>query len=311
MSGLQPARVLEVEPDAYHKLPLFSATVARRIVQQSALHAFDAWERKLVDDVDENLSEDQQKARERGSLYHHMVLGKGKRIVVIPREVLAKNGSYGTDESKAMRDAARAAGHIPVKEPDMGAHEKVASAIKARIQRAGHELDGRSEFAVEWSELTPDGEVRCKGMFDHTVIWGIPGWDDAMSDPVASGAVIYDLKIVEDAHPDKCERSAAYLGLAIQAAAYIRALAALHPRLAGRTEFRFLFCEARRPYDLWDPRASNHFLQIGEQQWLRAVRAWAAGHAGKGWPGHRHKNRTEIEPTVWLQQQEGMATDEL
>lgn len=310
MPDLQPARVLEVEPDVYLKLPLFSSGIARRIVQQSALHAFDAWERKLEDDA-EDLTDEQVKTRERGSLYHHMVLGKGKRIVVIPSEILAKNGSYGTAESKAMRDAARAVGNIPVKQPDMEMHDKVANAIKASILRAGHELDGVSEFAVEWSEMTPDGEVRCKGMMDHAVIWGIPGWDDPMSDPVAPGAIIWDLKIVDDATPDKCERSAAYLGLAIQAAAYTRALAALYPRLAGRTEFRFLFCEARRPYDLWDPRAGNHFLQIGEQQWLRAVRAWAAGHAGKGWPGHRHKNRTEIEPTVWLQQQEGVTRDEL
>lgn len=306
MSDLQPARVLEVDPDAYLKLPLFSASIARRIVQQSALHAFDAWERKLEDDA-EDLTDEQVKTRERGSLYHHMVLGKGKRIVVIPREALAKNGSYGTDESKAMRDAARAAGNIPVKQPDVEMHDKVANAIKASIRRAGHELDGVSEFAVEWSEMTPNGEVRCKGMMDHVRIWGL----DCARLAVTPGADIFDLKIVDDASPDKCERSAAYLGLAIQAAAYTRALAALHPRLAGRTEFRFLFCEARRPYDLWDPRAGGHFLQIGEQQWLRAVRAWAAGHAGKGWPGHRHKNRTEIEPTVWLQQQEGLTRDEL
>lgn len=311
MSDPQPARVLDVEPDAYLKLPLFSSTIAKRIVYDSALHAFDAWERKIEDDASEDLTDEQIKTRERGSILHHLVLGKGKRIVVIPREVLAKNGSYGTDESKAMRDAARAAGNIPVKQPDMEVHDKIANAIKANIRRAGRELDGMSEFAVEWSEPTPDGEVRCKAMFDHTVVWGVPAWDGPMSDPVAPGAIIYDLKIVDSAHPDKCERGGSSTGLAIQAAAYTRALAALHPRLAGRIEFRFLFCEARRPYDLWDPRASNHFLQIGEQQWLRAVRSWAAGHAGKGWPGHRHKNRTEIEPTMWLQQQEGVTRDEL
>lgn len=304
MSDPQPARVLDIEPDAYLKLPLFSATIAKRIVYDSALHAFDAWERKLEDDA-EDLTDERVKARERGSLYHTMVLGKGKRIVTIPREALDKKGNYGTAESKAMRDAARAAGNIPVKQPEMEMHDKVASAIRASIRRAGHELDGVSEFAVEWSEPTPHGEVRCKAMMDHAITW------ERTSSGGGPGALVYEVKIVDDAHPDKCERTSASLGYTIAAAAYLRALAALHPRLAGRTEFRFLFCEARRPYDVWDPRASNHFLQLGEQQWLRAVRAWAAGHAGKGWPGHRHKNRTEIEPTIWLQQQEGYATDEL
>ncbi len=303
------ARILDVTPHDYHRLPQFSATLAKVLINQCPSKARDAYERKLEaieaeDESEDGLSDDQQKRRDNGTIQHALVLGKGEeRIKIIPTAMLAKNGSYGTADSKAARDAARAAGLVPVKEPEMEIHERVASAIKARISDAGHTLDGTSELAIAWTERTSHGDVECRAMLDHVVMWGaIPGNLEGAGAP---GAIIYDLKIVGDAHPDRCERTAENLGYAIQAAAYTRALTALYPVLGGRIEFRFLFVESRRPYLLWDPTLDGITSEIGERRWLRAVNAWASGLATGRWTDYRTPDRTTLRTPIWALRAEG------
>lgn len=309
---MSAARILDVEPDAYHKLPQFSASLAKIVIGQSLLKAKDAWDRRAErlaeedeSDGDEGVSDEKRKRLDNGSIQHALALGKGKRIEVIPSSALSKSGSYGTDKSKALRDGARAAGRIPVKEPEMEIHERVSTALRARIVEAGHTLDGTSELAIEWTENTPHGSLVCRAMLDHVVLWGIHEVING-----APGAIIYDLKIVGDAHPDRCERTAENLHYAIQAAAYTRALTALYPQLGGRIEFRFLFCEMRRPYDLWDPKCSGPFREIGERRWLRAVRSWAEGLATNRWTGYRTPDRVEISAPMWTLKQEGYQSDD-
>jgi hypothetical protein len=311
-------RVLDVTPHEYHRLSGFSSTLAKILVSKCASKAWDAYQRKLeaIAAEDESEGEDEvtdekRKQLDNGSIKHALVLGRGaERIKVIPSALLSKNGAYGTDASKAARDAARAAGLIPVKEPEMEIHERTASAIKARLAEAGHTFDGTSELAIAWKERTPHGDVDCRAMLDHVVTWGaIPGNLEGAGAP---GAIIYDLKIVGDAHPDLCERTAERMGYAIQAAAYTRALTALYPQLAGRIEFRFLFCEYKRPYELWDPeRLSGPFREIGERRWLRAVRAWAEGISTGRWPGYRTPDRVEITAPMWTLRNEGFTSEEL
>lgn len=294
------ARILDVDPDAYHKLPGFSASLAKILIARSAAHAKDARDRQIEDEADEDVDDDKRKRLERGSVLHHMVLGKGKRIAVVPF------ADYRSKDAKAARDAARASGMIPVKEAEYEILSGVARAIGARIAAAGHVLDGASEVAIEWWEQTQHGEAQCRAMLDHFITWGLDPRDE--TGPV--GAIVYDLKIVDDAAHERCERTAENLGYAIQAAAYRRALTALHPRLGGRIEFRFLFCESRRPYELWDPEPDGMFEALGEQRWLRAVRAWGAGLATGQWPGLRIPERKEITAPLWALRREGFTADE-
>jgi hypothetical protein len=312
------ARILAVTPAEYHRLPGFSATLAKLLIRQCAAKAWDAHQRKLEaiaaedeSDGEEEVSDEKRKQLDNGSIKHALVLGRGaERIKVIPKELLSKNGAYGTDASKAARDAARAAGLIPVKEPEMEVHERVAIAIRARIADAGHLLDGTSELAIAWTERTPHGDVDCRAMLDHVVMWGaIPGNLEGSGAP---GATIYDLKIVGDAHPDRCERTAENLGYAIQACAYRRALAALHPRLAGRINFQFLFCEGKRPYAMWaPPMLSGAFRELGERRWLRAVHAWAEGLETGRWPDYQTPDRVELTAPMWTLRQEGFTPEEM
>lgn len=292
------ARLLDCSPDDYHKLPGFSSSLAKVLVGRSESHAIDAYVRKTEDDAEEELTDQQLALRERGSVLHALVLGKGKRIAIMPYD------KYSTKEARAARDDARSSGQIPVKEAKMEIYERAATAIKARIAAAGHELDGVSEMGIAWTEGSPHGDVECRAMLDHAVVWGL----DADSEH-APGATIYDVKIVDDATPSLNERTAERLHYAIQAAAYTRALAALHPRLAGRIEFRFLFCEPKRPYEIWDPKPDGVFRELGARRWLGAVHAWARCQATGKWPGYRSGASNEISVPTWKLREEGIAVD--
>lgn len=301
------ARILDVTPAEYLKLPHFSSSRAKQLVMQCAAKAWDAHQRKIEaleaeESEEDEVSDDKRHRLDVGTILHALVLGRGEeRIVEIPKALLSKNGAYGTDASKAARDAARDAGLVPVKEPEMAPYKSVADAIKGRLAAAGHPLRGTSELVIEWQENTPHGPVPCKGMLDHVELWGDP--------PTA--AVISDLKIVGDAHPDRCERTAENLCYGIPACAYTRALNALWPTLEGRIGFRFLFVEPRRPFELWDPeKLSGPFREIGERRWIRAVRTWAEGLATNRWPGYRTPDRVEITAPMWTLKQEGFTPDE-
>ena len=308
---LPPARILDVDPDAYHKLPGFSASLAKVAIRQSIRHAKDVADQQAErlaeqEDDDGEVTEEKQGRFDRGSIYHSMTLGTGKSLVVVPTAILSSNGAYGTKEAKAMRDAARAAGKVPIKEHELDSYRLVAEAMKARIAEAGHSLDGRSELAIEWWERTPHGPVHCRCMIDHVVTWR--GQELDIERPTS--AIIYELKPVPDATPDKVTRTAENLGYGIAAAAYVRALNALYPSLAGRVEFRFLFAEYRRPFDLWDPYRSGVFAELGERRWLRAINAWGEGLATGRWPGHRVPANVEISAPMYVLKAEGYPAED-
>lgn len=313
MTDLPPARVLDVDPHAYFRLPGFSSSLAKVLVARSPAHAKDAYDRRIEqfaaeDETDDETPSDKQQRLDRGSMLHALILRIGKRIDPIPEGLLSSNGAIGTKAAKDYVAAARKAGRIPVKEKTLEGLQNIASAIRLRIKSAGHDLDGTSEMAIEWHERTPSGPVQCRGMLDHVVIWGIDREGQRLG-TMLPGAVIYDLKIVDDATPQRCERTAESLGYAIQAAAYTRALTALYPALGGRIEFRFLFCEWRRPFEIWDPITDGTFDALGERRWLRAVHAWGAGLASGKWPGYRSLERACIVASPWALAQEGFTPD--
>jgi hypothetical protein len=315
VSDLPPARLLEVTPSEYHRLPGFSASLAKILIGRSAAHAVDAHARRIEQiaaedesdgEEDDKVKEQKQTQLDRGNILHALVLGKGgERIEIIPTDLLSgKNLSYSSAAAKDARDAARKAGKIPVKEPKMAGYLATAGAIKERISSAGHVLDGQSEFAVEWHEATPHRPVRCKGMMDHVDLEVFGG--------LYPGAVIYDLKIVADAHPERCMRNAEGFGYALQAAAYTRALGALFPKLRGRIDFRLLFVEPYRPYAMWDPeRMSGAFRELGERRWLRAVHTWAEIQATGKTQTYREMGHDEITAPMWTLRNEGFTPEDM
>jgi hypothetical protein len=269
------ARILEVDAEAYHALDLFSPSVATTLINRSPLHAM-AMSGKPP-----------SKLMDRGSLMHRLILGDGKDFAVLDYD------DWRTKDARADRDAARAKGKVPVLKHEHDGAQKAAIAILSRLRSMGVRLDGKSEAAIEWEESTAHGPVKCKTMVDHLRL---------------DAGEMLELKIVDDASPSRSERSAENMGHAIACAARTRALTALRPNLAGRTRYRFLFCEAEPPYAIYAPQPDGVFRELGEQRWLRAVQAWGKCQATGHWPAYEEHNSITSPP--WALAREGFTTDE-
>lgn len=249
------ARIVSCSPDEYFKRPGFSSSRAKTVIAQSPLHAKTFVERDPAVTLD------------RGAVLHHLSLGRGKAFKVAPPEIK----EWRTNEAKKIRDDARAEGLIPVKAHDFAEWQTAARKLAEQLAARNVILDGLSECVIEWHEKTPHGPLLCKAMFDHL-------WLDR--------GVILDLKVTDNAAPSSVERTAENLGYAIQAAAYTRALAALHPGLAGRIKFRFAFIEPEEPWALNLCEPDGMFRELGEQRWLRACAVWAKCKAENKWPAY-------------------------
>lgn len=277
------ARLLSDDPDAYHLRPGLSQSYAHTLLTKSPKHA---WQEHPFFGAGGKAP---TKSMDRGGSVHQMVLGKGKDVACLPYD------DWRTKASQESRDKCRAAGIIPRTHIEHSEDEKIAAAIKARLSEMGIHLVGGSEVGIEWWEDSAHGTVLCRGMMDHFIV-------------SLSKAQIYDLKVVHNANPEHTERSAENYGYAIQAAAYRRAVRFLHPHLAGRISFRFLFAESEPPYAMYCPEPSGEFEEIGERRWLRAVEEWSRCLATGYWPDYQ--DHRVIYPPGWALAREGYTTEE-
>lgn len=273
-TDLPPARILDVEPDEYHRLPGLSASRAIALINDSPYHC-----KYLVDNGDRPPT----KEMDLGSVIHRMLLGKGKSVACLPFD------DWRTKAAQQSRKDARAAGMVPVTHVQYTQCEEAAAALTQAIAELGIVMRGQSEVAVEWFE----GDVQCRNMFDHVTF--------------ETGDIL-EIKTTGDANPARFERRAEELGYRISAAAYIRSLLALHPELAGRISYTFLVVEISPPYAVYPPEPDHLFIETGERDWLQAVSTWRQCTASGRWPGYQDF-RTISRPR-WKLRQEGYGTDE-
>lgn len=248
---------------------VLSKSTAHILVTKSPLHAH---LRKTKEHVEDATDEQDQ-----GSIVHAMILGAGKRIVVLDVD------NFRTKAAREARDRARAEGAIPIKAKDEEIVSAMARRLKRNIEALGFAFDGESEIGVRWFERSADEDmVECWGALDHYR---------------PSRPEILDLKIVRNAHPDACRKHLLTFGGDIQAEAYTRAVEQIDPRLQGRVRFVFLFCElytgAVTPIEL-----SADFRRLGSLRWQRAVNTWARCLRTDDWPGYT-STPVRLSPPPW------------
>lgn len=253
------ARILDISEDDYHLRDGLSSSIAKEVVGRSALHGWSAHPKHGA------RGRSPTKSMDRGTVIHKLVLGKGKGFEVL------QFGDYKTKAAQQARDESRGRGLIPILEEAFADANIAAEKIRVGLADRDIVLDGASEVAIEWTESAPDGDVLCRGMLDH--LW------------IADGRIL-DLKVVASADPVSVERSAENYGYAIQACAYTRALVALQPELAGRSEFLFAFCEPEEPHAMNICRPDGAFRELGERRWLRAVSTWSTCLKEQRWPSY-------------------------
>lgn len=259
------AQLLDCTPDEYHQRDGFSSSLATTLLKSSPLHAWT--QHPLLGAKGKKPT----KSMNRGTVGHRLVLGKGKDYEIALDSKGKPVRDWRTNDAKDARAKIEAAGKVAVLKEDLDEWSEMAASIIAELEKRGIVLNGRSEQAIEWHEETEHGLVLCRAMLDH--VW----LDDN---------TILDLKIVENAAPEKVMRSAEEFGYAVQQHAYRRALETLDPSRQGRAKFLFAFCEPERPFAINLCEPDGMMREIGARRWHRAVNAWGRCLAENKFPAY-------------------------
>lgn len=283
-----------VSPAWYHAdpcaKPSLSSSIANTILSRSEAHA-----RLEHPRLGGGRRDDATVEMDRGTLLHRLILGQGANVEAI--EPKNKKGepsfSWATAEAKAAREAAKAAGRIPVLAWKLREAELAAEVISANLFAVGIDISaGEREVVAVWEERADDGSaVLCRCMLDYL--------DDRM---------VMDLKIPESAHPETCTKQIGNMGYAVQIAAYVSAIERLFPERAGRVGHLITWAEPEAPYCVTPVELSCAFLEYGQRRWRRAVNRWAKCLKTGVWPGYTSGIIRGVEPPPWLLTQDSEGT---
>lgn len=249
------------------EVPSLTQSIATTLVTQSPLHAW--YQHPRLGGVPRPPTHSMND----GTAVHELLLGGG-RIVEVQYD------DFRTKEARALRDDAIAAGRVPMTRPKLAELRDAAHAVHTQIRRLGFRLDGLCEQSVAWQEHTSCGTVQCRGRVDHLSL--------------ERGEII-DIKTARTANPERLDWAFVDQGLDVQAAAYENALALLEPRLAGRIDVVFLFCELVPPHAVSCVRLAGSMAELGQARWARARTMWAYCLRHDSWPGYGEA-RVEAPP---------------
>lgn len=213
-----------------------------------------------------------------GHAAHALVLGVGGTIVPIDAR------DWRTKAAQEARDAARAAGQIPMLAADLDEARAMADAVRTH-KVAGPLFDaGRPEVSLF-------------GVDDATGVWlrGRVDWIAATND---AEAVFVDYKTTTSADRSEFNRSVERYGYAMQAAWYLD-LAAQLDDLPNVERFVFVAQEKEAPYLPNVFELDADWLAIGRALNRQAIDLFAACLASGRWPGYSD-DVTVLAPPAWL-----------
>ncbi len=274
------ARIIDCTAAEYHAdpcyVPSLSSSIARILISESPAHAWQAHPRfgggRKVDPTDQMDS---------GTVIHALVLGRGmERVEVVEFD------DFRTNKAKEQRDAARAAGKVPLIRRKYDWLHRTADKIRDEIAALGIFMNGQSEAVIVWDEPVPgtNETVVCRAQIDHLLDY----------------ARVIDLKTGETANPEAFARKAVSMGYDIQQAAYTSAVRELFPDMAGLEDFVFVACELEEPLCVTPIRLSGTYRELGERRWQRAVSKWHECMKAKRWPGYAvGKSPIVVEPPAY------------
>lgn len=252
----------------YHASAGFSSTLARAIITRTPAHAKALTEGHGKD----------SDAMDMGTAVHQLLL-RDDRVDVLDYD------SFRTNDAKAERDASRAAGRIPLLRHKWEEANEIANRVREQIVALNLDpvpfTEGTAEHVIRWEE----NGVQCRAMLD---------WlrDDL--------EYIDDLKTTSDASPHGFRKKVWSLRYDIQAAFYLRAVAAWlgdmsHPI---KTRFRWIAVETEYPYLVTVHQPDKLALENADARVDEALRVWADCHAADSWPGYP-VGVNEVGPVPW------------
>ena len=250
---------------AYHAdpcpAPSLSATIARRLLKQSPLHAWHHHPRLNPVGTDDDTND----AATAGTILHALLLGKGSDLAVIDAP------DFRTAAARQAKQAAFAAGKTPVLAGKLD--QLHACAVAARRQIEQHPdgallfEPGVSEQAMVWQEAPG---IWCRALVDRT--------------PADSNLPLLDLKTTGlSAAPADWERRI-LTEYYLQAAFYERGA-----RILGRPNkhpMLFVVVEQAAPFGVSVMACDPSLRALAEAEIDRAIRIWTDCLRQNRWPGY-------------------------
>lgn len=252
----------DIKPDAYHldvcPKPSLSASIAKLLLEYSPRHAWFAHPRLNPDYEPEESTQ-----FDIGSAAHTLLLRDERALTVIAAD------SFRTKEAKALRDAARLTGSIPILEKHYDDVRRMADAARVQLA-AGDAKDAFVNGKPEQTLIHEDGGTWFRSMLD----W-LPN----------EGATFYDYKSTGgSASPELWRRAVFDRGYDVQAAFYRRMIRAV---LGIRDpQFAFVIQETSPPYCLSVIGLTPAAVDLAERKVDEAIRIWRWCMERDSWPGY-------------------------
>jgi hypothetical protein len=206
------------------------------------------------------------KSMDTGTRVHALVLGKGREhLAELPYD------EYRTDEAKAARDAAIAAGKIPTKPREMAEAQAIADAVLAHPTTGGLFAEGDAEVSMFWRD--PEFGIWLRGRADWMTHFG-------------GGPVIVDFKTTADGSPDEFGKSAWKYGYHRQDPHYREGWAAELGCDWDEIDFVFATVETEPPYLVATYRIKPEHAELGREQNRIARERFRDCMKSGRWPGY-------------------------
>jgi hypothetical protein len=199
-----------------------------------------------------------------GSVVHKLVLGAGSRVKVLDFD------DYRTADARKARDAAIAAGRLPILAKDFDRADLVAEAVRERCRKVNPKIfTGQAELVAIWQE----NGIWCRAMMDCVDNENDPHW------------FIDDLKTSgQDISPFGVGKTIASMNYELQAAFYERGVKALAPKAS--VNFSFAFCETEAPFEATVVKLDGAAREIGRRQVCAAIEVWRRCQERGEWLGY-------------------------
>lgn len=271
-----------ITTDDYHaddlgpgpKTPTASNTNLQELVRFSPAHAYAAHPKLGNTRVHKHST-----SFDLGHAVHELLLeGSLDRIVEVAE------ADWKKKTAQAERDAARAAGMIPLLVDQADRCREMIAAVRAQLAAfdAKPELldpAGRPEVPIVWEE----NGVRCRALID----WLHPSSSAAADDVKTTGG---------NGGPEVFSRNAFFkYGYDFQAAFYRRGIRAV---IGREPAFRFVVIEAEPPFEVAVYEPGPDVLAVADAKVDFALRLWAECLASGIWPGYPKRVAT-IELPPW------------
>jgi len=181
---------------------------------------------------------------------------------------------------------------VPVLKRKLDDYKEAVEKLKPQLET----MLAATEVRCAWMS---DEDALCHGFIDsfkERGPYGIEGLDD-------SRPLILDPKFVDDAVDDAAQNHFYDMGYHVKGAAYIDCVQELRADLPP-PQMVFAICEYKPPYDVRFVPLAESFLELGIQQWGRAVYQWRKCLSSGKWPGSGRRLHP-VEAPFWAVRREG------